>query len=186
MNDRELAQQVAKRDERAFDELIRLYGGLVKAIVSYHMRDIPMWREDCVNDVLFSIWQNIDRYDPSKNSLKNWIGAVAKYRAINYQRKYYRELVTGELNEALADEKDIDSDILKREIEEETMALLSNLKPKDKEIFIRRYILEQPINIIAAQSKKSPSWIYNRISRAKKKLRREYKEKWSDCCEKRI
>ena len=39
------------------------------------------------NDILFSIWQNIDRFDANKNTLKNWIGAVSKYRAINYKRK---------------------------------------------------------------------------------------------------
>lgn len=96
--DEDLARFVASGDEYAFEELIRRYGGLIKSIVRYHLRDISMWQDDCINDILFKIWQNIDRFDAEKNNLKNWIGAVAKYRAIDYKRKYYRELTAGELN----------------------------------------------------------------------------------------
>ncbi len=71
ITDTELAQRVAGRDEKAFTELIKRYGGLIRAIVKYHLRDISMWQEDCVNDILFAVWQNIDRFDAGKNSLRN-------------------------------------------------------------------------------------------------------------------
>lgn len=44
---------------------------------------------------------------------------MAKYRAIDYKRKYYRDLTAGELNENIADEKEIYQDILREEIDEE-------------------------------------------------------------------
>lgn len=184
--DNELVRLIIRRDENAFEELIRRYGGLIKAIVRYHLKDISMWQEDCINDISFAIWQNIDRFDAEKNTLKNWIGAVSKYRAINYKRKYYRELTAGELNEDITDGKEADEDIIKQEIEEEMMSLLSGLKPKDREIFVKRYFMEQSVENIAATEKQEASWVYNRLSRGRKKLRRIYGEKWSDYREKRI
>lgn len=168
--DEDLARLIASGDEYAFEELIRRYGGLIKSIVHYHLRDISMWQDDCINDILFKIWQNIDRFDAEKNNLKNWIGAVAKYRAIDYKRKYYRDLTAGELNENIADEKEIHQDILREEIDKEITSLLSNLKEKDREIFIRHYIMEQSVKEISTAEGREPSWVYNRLSRGRKKL----------------
>ena len=176
VSDKELANAIKNGSERAFEELLRLYGGLIRAIVRYHLKDISMWQEDCENDVLLSVWRNIDRFDPEKNSLKNWLGAVAKYRAINYKRKYIRELAGKELTEDVADDMSADAEILKRETRSEILSLLEALAPADREIFIRRYILEQPVEEIAAVNKRKPSWIYNRLSRGRKILR----VKWSD------
>ncbi|HIW57208.1 MAG TPA: sigma-70 family RNA polymerase sigma factor [Firmicutes bacterium] len=181
INDAELARRIARRDEDAFEELIRRYGGLIKAIVRYHLKAMPALNEDCVNDILFSVWRNINRFDAEKNALKNWLGAVAKYRALNYKRKFYRDLTAGELDENIADEKEIDADILRREIEEETMSLLSGLSEEDRELFIRRYIMDQSIEDISEAADKKPSWVYNRLSRGRRKLRRIYGGKWSGC-----
>ncbi len=170
-SDRELAKSIQRGSEDAFNELVRLYGGLIKSIVYYHFRNFPMWQEDCINDVLFKIWQNIKRYDPDKNTLKNWIGAVAKYRAIDFKRRYYRELMTGELKEDIADER-MSAELLRQETEEEVASLLSGLDERDREIFIRRYIMDSPIDEIASSQGRSAGYIYNRLSRGRRKLRR--------------
>ncbi|MCH5211320.1 MAG: sigma-70 family RNA polymerase sigma factor [Oscillospiraceae bacterium] len=172
IDDNRLAFLAANKDERAFEEIINRYGGLIKAIVRYHLKDISMWQDDCINDILFAIWQNIDRFDPEKNTLKNWIGAVSKYRSINYKRKFYRELTTGELREDISDGKDIDTELIKQEIEDETKSLLSGLNEQDREIFIKRYFLEQPVESIAADADKKTSWVYGRLSRGRNRLRR--------------
>lgn len=168
--DDELVRLIIQKDQTAFSELNERYGRLIRAIAEYHLRDIPMWQEDLINDVLFAIWQNMDRFDASKNSLKNWIGAVAKYRAINYKRKFYRELVSGEINENIADGKEIDAELMKKELDEEIMSLLSALNPTDREIFIRRFIMDEPLVKVSERMGKQPAWIYNRISRGRKKL----------------
>ena len=175
-NDSELADAIKNGSERALEELVRLYGGLIRAIVRYHLKDISMWQEDCENDVLLSVWRNIDRFDPEKNSLKNWLGAVAKYRAINYKRRYIKELSGKELTEDITDKTSADAEILKQETRAEIISLLEGLNSADREIFIRRYIMEQPVEEIAAVKSRKPSWIYNRLSRGRKILR----TKWSD------
>lgn len=170
IQDDELVRLILAGDQSAFDVLVGRYGGLIRAIVKYHLHNISMWQEDCINDILFAIWQNIDRFDADKNTLKNWIGAVAKYRAINYKRKFYKDLTAGELSDDIADGKEIDAELMRQEIEDEIISLLSALNPMDKEIFIQHYIREVPLQDISASLNKAPAWIYNRISRGKKKL----------------
>lgn len=169
--DKELARLIREGSEDAFENLVRLYGGLIKSIVHFHLKDISMYQEDCINDILFKIWQNIDRFDADKSTLKNWIGAIAKYRAIDYKRKFYRELSAGELNENIADEKGSLS-LLKCEIEEEINSLLENLSDGDREIFVKRYIMDVPVEEIAASEGRTAAYIYNRLSKGRKKLRR--------------
>lgn len=166
-----IVQQISKGDEQAFEELVRKYGGIVKSVVYYHLKDISMWQEDCINDVFFKIWQNIDRYNPEKSSLKNWIGAAAKHRAIDYKRKYYKELMAVEIDENMPDGKSHLSESLKAETEEEIQSLLANLKEEDREVFIQYYINEQSVNEISKDKGKEPSWVYNRLSRGRKRLR---------------
>ncbi len=183
-DDNRLASLAAHGDEKAFEEIIRRYGRLVNSIVRYHLKDISMWYEDCVNDIFFALWQNMSRFDPSKNTLKNWIGAVSKYRAINYKRKFYRELTSGKLNEDIADKREIDADLILKEIEEETLSLLSGLSERDRDIFIKRYILEEPIEAIARDTNKKTSWVYGRLSRGRLKLRTILSEERSNYREK--
>ncbi len=169
ISDEKLARLTSKGNEKAFEEILRRYGGLIKAIVYYHLSNISMWQDDCINDVLLKIWQNIDRFNPQKSTLKNWIGAVAKYRAIDYKRKYCRELITGELNENIADER---CALLQNEIKEEVDSLLENLSAEDREIFIQRYIMDRTVDDIARSQERTTGYIYNRLSRGRKKLRR--------------
>ena len=184
ISDDELVTLIISKNQWAFEELIRRYGKLIKSIVKYHLKNISLWQEDCINDVLFVIWQNIDRFDANKNSLKNWIGAVAKYRSINYKRKFYKELMAGELSEEIADGKEVDAELIKQEIDNEIISLLSALKPIDREIFIQHYIYEIPLQDISVSLHKKIDWIYNRISREKKRIRKMYAEKGNNCYEK--
>lgn len=174
LTDNELVVLVIQKNQSAFDELISRYSGLIRSIVKYHLRDISMWQDDCINDIFFAIWQNINQYNPNKNSLKNWIGAVSKYRSINYKRKFYKDFMAGELNEWMTDGKQIDAKIMEQEIEDEIKSLLSALKPIDREIFIRHYFCGEELGEISIDLHKSNGWIYNRISRGKKKLRKIY------------
>lgn len=141
----------------------------MKAIVHHHLKNIPMWQEDCVNDVMLRVWQNIDRFDSQRSSLKNWVAAIARYCSIDYKRKYCR--CTEELDENTQDKK-ADMSFMKREIQEEIQDLLSALSPKDREIFIQRYFMDMAVEDIAASEGKTSGYVYNRLSRGRKKLRR--------------
>ncbi|HQE65526.1 MAG TPA: sigma-70 family RNA polymerase sigma factor [Bacillota bacterium] len=165
--DEQIVRGIINKDKNALALLVDTYGSLIKSIVGYHLSSLKLYQEECINDVLLSIWQNMKRFDKSKNSLKNWIGAICKYKCIDYKRKYCREICFAELDENIPDDKYEFESILNSEID----SLLEGLDPRDRELFYRHYILGENIEHIAAQISKAPSILYNRLSRGRRKLR---------------
>lgn len=168
MTDEELVQGIRRKEETALDCLIDRYGSLIKSIVSYHLRE--SLRDECINDVLFSIWSHAEQYNARKNSLKNWIGAICKYKCIDYKRKYYKENFL-EIDETVPSPENAESRLLKQELNREINELLSALPPLDREVFRRRYLDNQEVAEIAKSMNVTPAVLYNRLSRGRKKLK---------------
>ncbi|MGF7186815.1 DNA-directed RNA polymerase specialized sigma24 family protein [Desulfitispora alkaliphila] len=70
------------------------YGGLIKSIVGKHLYNLQHLHEECLDDVLLAVWDNIDSFYPEKNSFKNWVAAIAKYKSIDYKRKYLKHPIS--------------------------------------------------------------------------------------------
>lgn len=161
--DEKIVAGVRRKDERAFGLLVEDYGPLIRAIVRCHL-SATMYTEECENDILLSLWQNMGSYDPKKNSLKNWIGAVSKYKCVDYLRRHYREACTVPLSEGLSAEEPEDL----RELVEE---LLEALKPDDRMLFREHYLEGRSVTEIARATRKNPDLLYNRLSLGRKRLR---------------
>lgn len=175
--DDKIVAGMLKKDQKAFQLLVDAYGGLIWSIVKFHLSGFASLQEECTNDILLSIWQNIARYDAEKNSLKNWIGAISKYKCIDYKRKYYREMRFEPLDDTLPDPNDAFEQTLQDEID----SLLSGLAPRDRDLFYRHYILEEKVDEIAKDVHESPCNLYNRLSRGRKKMKQNLQR--SDYCE---
>ena len=167
-------QQLHLKNEAALMYVIDEYGGLIKSVIGKNMSCIKEYQEECMNDVLLSIWENIESYHPEKNSFKNWIAAIAKYKSIDYMRKYRKTFsdisYDNDIFEEPFEEINI-TQILDNEISEKMKELLSCLKEKDREIFIRLYVDEASIEEVSKEFNIKKSVIYSRISRAKKRIR---------------
>lgn len=165
--------QLHIRNEDALLYVIDEYGGLIKAVIRKNMSCLKWKQEECFNDVLLAIWEHINSFQPDKNSFKNWIAAIAKYKSIDYMRKYRHEMdkiVYDEIESyELPSEDRIE--VLDNEISARMEELLSVLKPETREILIRIYANEEPVEQVSRDLDIDKSVIYNRISRAKKKLR---------------
>lgn len=174
MEDKIIIKYIKNKKEEGLRLLINNYIDYINTIVRNNLRDLTYYQEVCINDILLSIWNNISSFDNNKNTLKNWIGVVAKYKTIDYKRKYLKQ----NIDEALDDEiLVVDKNLLKKEVEEEIEELLSNLKEKDRKLFIQYYIEELDIETISKKMKTKPFNIYSRLSRSKKKLRELYSNK---------
>ena len=53
--------------------------------------------------------------------------------------------------------------------------MLDSLKPVDRELFIRLYVEEQSMEEVSRETGIKKEVIYNRLSRSKRKLRRQYR-----------
>lgn len=51
-------QQLQLHNEEALIYVIDMYGGLLKAVIRKHLFTMPQKQEECMNDVLLSIWEH--------------------------------------------------------------------------------------------------------------------------------
>jgi len=161
-----LVERLRKRQESALQLVIERYGALIRSIIRYHLQDRHA-ADECLDDVLMAVWTHIDSYDASKNTLVNWIAAVAKYKAIDYQRSYARRNAR-----LLYDAPELERAVVDDAVsEQEWDGLLDHLTPEDKELFIQHYVRDRSVQELAAARGVKHSWIYNRLSRGRKRLR---------------
>ncbi len=168
--------EIKNKNEDGLYYLIREYGWIIKTIINKHLFYLEEYKEECFNDCLLAIWENIDSYDNTRASFKNWIGVIAKHRSIDYMRKYlkHRDILNID-NECIKTEDNIIDNLLKMELEKELEDMLKNLSEEDREIFKSYYFEDRSINEIARDKKMNESVIYNRLSRGRKKIRDKYK-----------
>lgn len=164
-------KQLQLHNEKALLYVIDEYGGLLMSVIRKHLFSVPHREEECFNDVLLKIWQNISEFDENKSTFRNWAAAIARYRSIDYLRQYQRELETVALeNATVAREDKMLVEMVEREISEELEMMLETLKPEDKDLFMRLYVEGQSMDEVSRETGMKKEVIYNRLSRSKKKL----------------
>ena len=138
--------------------LIDKYSGLIASIVRTNLGKLKNYEEECVSDVFLAIWDNIEYFEKDKNTFKNWICVIAKYKAVN----------TSEINE---DTYYIDKNLLSLEIKQDLEDIFKHLNEKDKDIFKKYYLREEDPQEIAKENNITISSLYSRLYRCRKKIR---------------
>ncbi|MGN2272482.1 sigma-70 family RNA polymerase sigma factor [Priestia megaterium] len=170
MEDDWIVASITRKKEKGLELLIDQYGGLITAIVRKHLGTLKSYEEECINDVLLAVWHHIHRFDSEKNTFKNWVAAIAKYKAIDYQRKYIKTQHEA-LSEAGVGETSEVHNIQTDDVEE----LLGHLSEGDRELFKAYYLQEIELKQIAEKQQTTISNLYNRLSRGRKKLKTIFK-----------
>ena len=167
MRDKFIIKYIKRCNPKGMEMLIDTYNGLLTSIIRKHINPVLNYEEECISDVLFAIWENIDGFNDKESSFKNWICAIAKYKSIDYKRKYISKL-NEELNLNLSY---IDVNLYKLEIQEEIAELLNALNDRDKELFIRYYLNDEKLEKIAIDNNTNVSNLHSRLSRGRNKIR---------------
>lgn len=175
INEENFVTQLKKRNENAMVYVMRTYGGLVKSVVKRHMQQYLIYEEDCINEVFFAVWEHIDAFIPEKGSFANWITGIARFKALDFIRKYSKQMREEHIEDMVSEISDVykeenDSDSISEEMEE----MLLSLNETDRELFRRLYIEEQKISEMSVEMNMDSSVIYNRLSRSRRKLRKKY------------
>ena len=144
-------EALSHRNERALEYVMVHYGGLVKSVVHRYLNVLSQYEEECMNDVFFAVWEHIDSYDSARNPFANWIGGIARLKALDDAIELHTQF--------------------EEEFSEETKQMLSCLKPQDRELFIKLYVEEKPFDEISKEMNTNKPVLYNRLFRSKKKLR---------------
>lgn len=173
INDDNLVVELKKKNTLALEYLIHRYGGLIKSVVKKTLfkEEYMSEVEECISDVVLSIWNNIDSFNQSR-PLANWIGAIAKYKAIDYGRRLSEKPNCHDICELeIKSLNNIEEKILQEENFKEILTIVTMLKPEDREIFIRKYVDGESSKEIGKSFGVKEWVINNRLSRGKKKIR---------------
>ena len=172
MDDNLIIKNISRKKNQGLEMLIDKYGGFITSIIKKNLYNLRNYEDECMDDILLSIWNNIDRFDGSKNTFKNWIASVTRYRVVDYKRKYIKTLVEESIDiHNLNDSLVVEENILNEELRDEINNLLDNLKPKDKDLFIKHYLDDKNVDELSKEIGVKTVVIYNRLSRGRSKLR---------------
>ena len=167
MREDKIIKGIKKKDEKALKIFIDTYGPVMKASIYKILTFNENIRMEVLNDSILAIWDNIDSFDPERSSFKNWCAGVARYKAIDALRKEIRHksVDLAEVENYLEDDNEIYLD--------ETEEILKVLDEKDREIFRKLFLEGYSYDDLAKIYDISKAGLYNRVARAKKKIRKE-------------
>lgn len=173
MTDEDIIKKLKKDKTSALEELIDKYSRYAAAIVKNILRQRTEDCEEIVSDVFFAVWEN--RHTLRAESLKSYIGTVARNKAFNLLRKDKETLPLEE--DILILDGDIAFDAEKKDLADRLKAALDTLDPLHKELFIRHYYYgftvteaadDMGINLSTAKT-----WLYRGREALKKVLNEE-------------
>lgn len=171
VNEENFILKLKKRNEKALNYVVDNYGGIIKAVVKKHLYNLQSVQDECINDVLLAIWNNINSFDEERSTFKNWIMGIARFKSIDYKRKYLKHLEYEDIDNVNLVKEDFSEELIKDELSEEIDEMMKCLKEKDRQIFYKLYIEEKEIEEVSSDMAIKKDVIYNRISRGKKKIK---------------
>lgn len=170
-DDQKIKQALIAREPQALEQVMDAYAGLLWSVAQSVLHtDSAQEIEECAADVFFELWQKPEAYDPAKASLKTYLAAAIRYKAIDRCRKLGRESAMS-LREDDARSGDL-LDALEREEEsEELRRAMDQLPETDREILRRRFFEGQKTGEISGAMSIEVRQVQNRLYRAKQRLR---------------
>lgn len=171
ISDKDLIENLKKKDKKALDILVEKYSNLIFKI-AYSVLNNRQLSEECVNDVLLKVWDSINSFNRNEDKFKCWIMAIAKYTAIDLLRKEKKHYDNNLLDENISKEGLLVEEAL--EVKETRQLIISEIKKMDdvnKQIFIKKFFFMEPIKNIGQALGLSDSAVSNRLLREKKKLK---------------
>ncbi|MEJ6390256.1 sigma-70 family RNA polymerase sigma factor [Gymnodinialimonas ulvae] len=157
------------QDRKAFAEIFRHFAPRVKAFLMKSGADESL-AEECMQDVMATLWHKAHMYDPSRASVATWIFTIARNRKIDLLRRYARpepeDLPWGP--EQAPDQADVIA------LQQDTGRLaqaLSKLPEKQRELIQHAYFGDLSHSEIAAETGLPLGTIKSRIRLALERLR---------------
>ncbi|QAY67392.1 sigma-70 family RNA polymerase sigma factor [Paenibacillus protaetiae] len=171
-NENNFIQRLKQQKEDALDFIVDRYLPLIRGVtykVLSPLEDDGLI-DECINDILLSIWNNSKKFHGGSIDFKKWICAIAKYKSIDYYRKSNKkvEIIKDVID--LNHEKSAEDELIIMEEKTELIKLINLLEPMDRDIFMMKFFLGIKTEDISLKLGLTNASIDNRIYRGKKKL----------------
>ena len=177
MNDKELEliQRLKKKDQKALEEIIRLFHQYVASIVCrilYGQAD-QTDIQSVINDIFFRLWENADHIKAGQeNSLKSYIGALARNTALTEKKKLRH---TCPLEEDILGE--VPDHFHQIELRSMILSALKELEPEEQMVLLKFYFQDKTIQVIADESGQPLPTVKSRLQRSRRKFRKILEER---------
>ena len=151
------------------DSLKIIYDNYGYVIYSYALSIIKCesLAKDICQDVFIKIWNNSNKYK-NNNNHKSWIMTITRNTAIDYLRKYNREVLLDEFN--IVDNKDMSEEVNEKlQIKE----ALNSLNDEEREVVVLHTISDLTFKNIGEILNKPIGTVTWRYREAIKKLRKK-------------
>ena len=175
MEDGRIIDLFFERSEQAVRELEAKYGRGVKALALNILGDVRD-AEECAADTYLAVWNSVPPRRPEH--LKAYTLAIARNLSLDrYQgirarkRNSSYDLALSELEDCLASEGDAETELEARELAKAINRFLAGLSREDRQLFVCRYYLAEPVKDIAARLNVKSGRVSLRLFRIREKLK---------------
>ena len=174
--EREIIALYRSRDESAIQMTAEALGGYCYT-VAYNVLNSREDAEECVNDTYLAVWNAIPPANPA--SLKSFVSSITRHLALNRYKEQNRDkrgggqvpLALEELSEVVSDTEDIPADYARKELLESVTRFLRGCSPRDRGLFLDRYIRLEPTAVLAERYCVKEAQVLLILSRTRKKLK---------------
>lgn len=174
INKENFLRQLKNKDTKALDYVIDNYSNTIFK-VAYGVLNNRQLSEECVNDVLLKVWDNIHLFNKEEEKFYPWILALSKYTAIDILRKEVRHSKTLDISDInVSEEICLATKIYNKEKLNKVTEEINSMKNIDKEIFLRKFYLEETSEEICKKMGRSNKFINLRIFRGRNKLKAKF------------
>lgn len=171
MNKDNFLKNLRNKNPKALEYVFDNYKNLIFK-VSYSVLNNRELSKECINEVLFKIWNNIHVYKKGEDEFKNWVIAISRYTAIDILRKEKKQ---SSIKYSLYEVIESCTDNSNGEVSDLLLSEIDNLDHINKEIIIKRYILGYKVKEISEQIGINENAISSRIKRFKNKMLLKFK-----------
>ncbi|MEW8995179.1 sigma-70 family RNA polymerase sigma factor [Clostridium sp.] len=169
-------EELKIRNPKALDYIVDVYGPLIKGIISKTLLSIEDKGlvEECMSDVLMAVWVNALKFTGDSIKFKSWVGAISKFKAVDYYRKYNKNENSELIDRAITDGISAEDYYIDEMESNRLVEIIENMDEPDKTIFIMKFLLGEKSKSISEALKISVSNINTRVSRGREKIKKEY------------
>lgn len=170
------AKRFKNRDMLALEEAIDVFGPSVQALVRRVLSGAGSSEdvEECVSDVFWAAWHNIESYEESRASFRTWLLVLTKYKALDLRRKLIRR--GGEITmlrevDEIRSQYSTEHHVISRESSRELIGFVRGMSEPDRSLFWHRYFYYESLDELAALFGLSKKAIESRLYRCRMALK---------------
>ncbi len=169
-SDRVLTARLTARESEALAEVYRRYVGLVLGVCRRVLHDETL-AEDVTQEVFVFLWKFPNRFDPSRGSLRAWLGLLAHHRSVDRVRAENRRTRYEEQVDVSASAgHDVERDVTATWLSDRVRCALDKLPSEQRDAVVLAYYGDRSYRQVAVELDIPEGTVKSRVRLALRRL----------------